>query len=634
MVATLLIFQLSLARTRTFDPDEFQHAHSAFLISQGQLPYLDYFEHHPPLLHFVMAPIMARLHPERNEANAFETLFVLRVLGWSIALLGAIAHFLLARRLLGTLGASLASLFLWSTLIVFEKSMEIRPDTGAFALLQIALLLLVPQASRGRLLGAFSLLGVALLLTQKVAFPILGVMVAVWWLRRSREQGKKSEVATMLAGLLWPTVLCAAYFLFRGGLSAFLEDAFLINLRWKARLAPWPFLVSRFLEPNPVFAVMGILGLAHAALTAPSEDETGKWLGTMVLFTTVAGVVGLVALPVAWDQYYLLFLPPLSILGSGALLGATAFLLRAPAFSARVAVAVAAVALASLTTVKPDILNQRLRTSDAKKRAIGVILDNASPGDTVLDGYSGIGVFSPHAFRYFFLHAEMRLMLDERTVKELEEGLKSGVISPRFASGDSHLRAVSRGVSDFLDRNFEPVGEGPLEISVFPGGTPGWDDGVTRFPGQLPPPRGAYVLSLDGWSERKSDGRRTFRRSRGKASTLLFPVLDPGAAESLLLSARAGADLPGLSATLRLNGKGIGDLPLGPAFAEFELKVEGGLLLRGLNRLEFSYPQRPARIDPVLAPEDNAALALESLTVKTIEKEKGRDRVSPPGVRP
>jgi hypothetical protein len=228
----------------------------------------------------------------------------------------------------------------------------------------------------------------------------------------------------------------------------------------------------------------------------------------------------------------------------------------------------------------------------------------------------------------------MRLMLEERTVRELEEGLKSGAISPRFASGDSHLRAVSRGVSEFLDRNFEPVGQGPLEIRVFPGGMPGWDDGVTRFPGQLPPARGAYVLSLDGWSERKSDGRRTFRRSRGKTSTLLFPVLDPGAAESLLLSARAGADLPGLSATLRLNGKGIGDLPLGPAFAEFELKVEAGLLLRGLNRLEFSYPQRPARIDPVLAPEDNAALALESLTVKTIEKEKGRDRVSPPGVRP
>ncbi len=57
LVLTLLAAQFDLTRTRAFDPDEFQHAHSAFLIYRGQVPYRDYFEHHPPLLHQVMAKV-------------------------------------------------------------------------------------------------------------------------------------------------------------------------------------------------------------------------------------------------------------------------------------------------------------------------------------------------------------------------------------------------------------------------------------------------------------------------------------------------------------------------------------------------------------------------------------------------
>ena len=44
-----------LLQSRTFDPDEFEHMHSAWLISQGFLPYIDYFEHHTPAMHFLLA---------------------------------------------------------------------------------------------------------------------------------------------------------------------------------------------------------------------------------------------------------------------------------------------------------------------------------------------------------------------------------------------------------------------------------------------------------------------------------------------------------------------------------------------------------------------------------------------------
>jgi hypothetical protein len=224
-------------------------------------------------------------------------------------------------------------------------------------------------------------------------------------------------------------------------------------------------------------------------------------------------------------------------------------------------------------------------------------------------------VFRPHAFRYFFLHAEMRQMLSAADVRELEAGLESGVIAPRFVSGDSHLRAVSLGVRAFLDRNYQPVGEGPVEARLFPGGEAAWIDTVPRLLGAPPPRQGAYVLAGQGWSERQSSGGRSFRRSRGKASTLLFPVLEPAAVTALRLTARSGADVPGLTAEVSLNGTRVGELALGPAFAVFVLPLPNGALARGLNQLEFSYPRRPAQTNPALSIDENSTLALESLSL-------------------
>ena len=617
IAATLVIlaFQLSLVRTRTFDPDEFQHAHSAFLISKGQVPYRDYFEHHPPLLHFLMAPVVRSLHPERDGQSAMDTLFILRVLNWAVAMLGAVAHYLLARRLLGPLGGAAASLLLWSTLIVFEKALEIRPDTAAFALLQVALLLLSGrEATTSRTALAFSLLGAGVLFTQKLAFPILGVVAAAWLARRVTSSSGGRALALIGVSLLWPTALVAAYFFARDAGPDFIEDVFLINLRWKARMAAWPFLMTRFVEPNPFFALLGGLGLLRGIRRWGTSLPEAPAEGT-VLMSALSAALGLLLLPVAWEQYYLLLLPPLAILAGGILVRLTAALLRTGVASGAVAVAVVLLSLASLAASTPSIFQQRLRTSPSKERALALVQENSTTVETVLDGYSGIGVFRLHAFRYFFLHAEMRLMLDPKVVRELEVGLRSGTIAPRFASADSHLRALSPEVRSFLDRHFAVVGEGPVEVRLFPGGEELWDDTIVRFVGQLPPPTGPYVLADEGWLDRESFVGRPVRRSRGKISTLFFPVLHSDRIGRILITARAGASVSGMSVQARLNGVDIGEFALEPSFTESELRVPPGRLVRGLNRLEFSYPVRPAQVQSSLSAAENATLAIESLAL-------------------
>ena len=44
--------------TETGNGDNVEHLHSTWLISQGKIPYKDFFQHHNPLLWFVFSPLL------------------------------------------------------------------------------------------------------------------------------------------------------------------------------------------------------------------------------------------------------------------------------------------------------------------------------------------------------------------------------------------------------------------------------------------------------------------------------------------------------------------------------------------------------------------------------------------------
>ena len=43
--------------------DQTEHLHAAYLVSIGQVPYSDFFEHHHPLLWYLLAPILQFFYP-------------------------------------------------------------------------------------------------------------------------------------------------------------------------------------------------------------------------------------------------------------------------------------------------------------------------------------------------------------------------------------------------------------------------------------------------------------------------------------------------------------------------------------------------------------------------------------------
>ena len=75
----------------------------------------------------------------------------------------------------------------------------------------------------------------------------------------------------------------------------------------------------------------------------------------------------------------------------------------------------------------------------------------------MFDGYTGLGVFRPHAYRYWFLHDEMILML---SVKERPEGILEARRSPnvRITIRDEYNRDIDPQVEHYLDEHFTPAG--------------------------------------------------------------------------------------------------------------------------------------------------------------------------------
>ena len=72
-----LTFALSIVRF--LDGDELEHVHSAWYVLNGALPYVDFFEHHHPLLWYLLAPALALTGESANAVVVLRLGFFLLV---------------------------------------------------------------------------------------------------------------------------------------------------------------------------------------------------------------------------------------------------------------------------------------------------------------------------------------------------------------------------------------------------------------------------------------------------------------------------------------------------------------------------------------------------------------------------
>jgi hypothetical protein len=205
-----------------------------------------------------------------------------------------------------------------------------------------------------------------------------------------------------------------------------------------------------------------------------------------------------------------------------------------------------------------------------------------SPTDTVLDGFTGAGVFRPHAYYYFFLHDEIRALLGGPEIDGLRRALRDGEIAPALVLFDFDIQDLSPEVKSFVEENYEPAGDPlvwrPRDLAL--------DGPVAR--GRIDVGRGpTAVLVGRGWAAPEEREGRWLRRTQGQRSTLRVPLRRPA---DLVVTVRARPDgvTSGASLGLTVNGIAGGERPLVPGWSDYAFPVPASVWRAGTNRLRLS----------------------------------------------
>lgn len=537
LVFILIAFfiRIPILQVRSFDPDEFQHLHSARQIYHGEIPYRDYFDHHTPFLHF----ILSGLYPIVGED--INILFVARSLMLVFTTIILCLTFILARQLYGTDTGLFAVLFLSYVLIFLEKTIEIRPDLGAVTFWLASMIFMVKGIQtkvswKWHLLSGLSM-GTAVMFTQKSIFGLPGIFIALVYPIIDRRVGvswrkQRKQVLAFLGGIAAPVLLTCVFFLAHGALWQFINCNFIMNSQWKVRFSPTGY-IKQMIQQNPFFPVMGLAGLLVNIVWLHRREEVARGIFIPV-FCTISVLIGLFILPVPYRQYYLLFIPLLAIYSGFIIKKCMEFDFRKIEVSLRMifslffaglilglvianlvfALHTSKPALTHLNNVlkflhlKPNLLYlilwipffvsavlafifgkrkyafmlisiaiiihpldqmvaQLSQKNDGQLADIQYIMNVTDPSETVLDGWSGYGFLRPSAYFCYFLHSEMRAMLNE---KELTDDLIKSAEerNTKIVIYDGDLKALPQKTQDYITNNYMPTGQGDLYIRKKP----------------------------------------------------------------------------------------------------------------------------------------------------------------------
>ncbi len=527
-VAVLVwLIRFPLSQVRFFDPDEFQHMHHAWYVSMGKVPYRDFIDHHTPLYHAFLAPFFSMHDVAASASEGEAMLFLARRISWILSALIIVLAFELARRWRGRDVAFVSTALLSTTIMFVDKTLEIRPDLFTMVFWVGALILVLeginsdgskPRRDMLLFAGSGACMGLGLLSSQKLLFAGPGLAATmIWFLLDNRSPIPMSRrIALLVAqvvGLLAPIAIALGVFASMSAMSAFIHYNLSANVGLGDRFSP----ISRtrtLLRQNPFYIALGLTGLIPVALRLrqPESARRGDYL---VVLNLIGLVIGLFLNPVPYDQSFLTLMPLVAMLAASYIVGAirglfeaeqdattrerilvagvgvllVAFCIRYsvpivtrygllfPAgavltaalsvycYRTRAASALIATVTAFLVILPIAQLTTEFRaTSKAQFAELESVYANSSPTDTFLDGFTGYGLFRPHASRFWFLHTEMQAMMTPDEKSEIVSGVITGRITPKMIGYDRSLKSLSPVMNQYIEANYRQLGTGPLYV--------------------------------------------------------------------------------------------------------------------------------------------------------------------------
>lgn len=372
----LLGFRLLWLSAFPLNSDEPQHAHVAWSLAQGAMPYRDVFDNHGPLFSTMYAALL-RVLGERSDILWW---LRLAVVPWYV--LGLVATWSIARRLHSRGVADATVLLVALFPIVFLKSGEFRTDDAWAALWLSGLAVAVP--ARGRPWAWFCsglLFGAALCVSQKtlpLAIVALASAAAVWAERwwQHRRLASVNACALLMGAFVVPGAFVLWIVLHRDAAPAW-YDIVAYNMAPTGRSEP-PWRLVGYLV-----AAIAIIG--GTAMYARRLDSLARWRVFFAMHALLFMLLIWCVWPLPTEQDFLPVVPTATL----CLVGFVARSRTLPPRGNAAFLAVVAATELSVVLMHAPPWRDNLAAEEAQLR---VVIDCTHAADTLMDAKSG-GIF-------------------------------------------------------------------------------------------------------------------------------------------------------------------------------------------------------------------------------------------------
>ncbi|MFH1404047.1 MAG: hypothetical protein ABIH11_07255 [Candidatus Altiarchaeota archaeon] len=378
---------------RVFDHDEFEHVHSAWYVLNGYIPYRDFFQHHNPLLWYLLAPVILLF------GETTTTLFACRLLMLAVAYGIIYLTYLVSRRLSDSTETRMLSIILMSSCLIFiDKVVEVRP-AGIQTLLGMASLyyLLSHDGSSRRLALSALYLSIAVLFSQKALFLAAGIYAVLLHhvLSRERRVPALRDVGLYSLFFITPFILFLLLLYASGSLQDYYVTNWLVNVYLMQSFPITQQIYSLWI--NVFLWAIGLFAIPYLLKNSPRNGVK------TISFLSLLLAASLFTVKLPHRQYFLPLIPLISILAS-ILLTERLFPRIRPAYRFIAVLAMVSVpllySLATVQTLYPDYRQQL--------GVVELVPFKTSAGDYVYDGDINFNLYRRdlHYFWYSLHHGK------------------------------------------------------------------------------------------------------------------------------------------------------------------------------------------------------------------------------------
>jgi 4-amino-4-deoxy-L-arabinose transferase-like glycosyltransferase len=417
-MASYIFYMSALA---WFKQDETEAVHTAWKILHGELIYIDFFQHHHPLLYVYLAPVIALFGEHASTVVACR----IAILPFFFGIVAA--TWLLAGRLFDRPTALVAAACLTMSWPFLYFATQIRPDVPEAMLGMFALVLLFPRGTRQASSGEESLiqerlsqsdpspvrslligilLGVSFLFLQKAIFYLAAVTL-VYGARIYRREGRWAALGALWAGFVLAILPFGMWLIARG----MVREYFFLNWTLNAHcLDRFSFLPHAWviLETQPAVCLFAVVGLVAVFLKRDGREFDRRCQDLALVMAILVGQV--IVAPAPYLHYWIPALPLVAIFASRGMVWALA---RRPLILA---------VILGLSAFIPLIVNVVIRewTNRERLAEIDYVLREAGPEDPVYDGDILFNVFRKDVDYFWFSLADWQMLGSYRNLRPYE----------------------------------------------------------------------------------------------------------------------------------------------------------------------------------------------------------------------